>query len=951
MMAAEMSIAAVAAMELPPQEQKQQQFEGGGDRFHLLYSKSKVYVHPTPYARDNIAGYVALLRKGSPRPMANAANIYLAYMPEALLEERDELAVFVDVELRAGNVEGVKEVFDEECILASPPPARLASSAPPSTSSASTITSSPASLYAFSFPLSELYSFTLNPPTFSHWYGTMVLSLMGGVALPTLHFHDDESQSTILGLQRASSAAQHNSNGNDATTSRSGLSGSDIALHLAAPSGPPASSALPCTWGGDELLQQLRRYAHVLRSVVQANLFLLNPSRDDVELHTTPLFDDDAIDRLVPAPSSSTFGDGNRFTSDLHVHLPSAHRGNVQSAGQDGGVSGSSIAAADAAKMEPLVLWAKSTRLSFLSSMAQLTHSARQATHQVLSHPLARPVVGHLPGPVQTFAQAGPFPLGPISDAEWGRIAQQSGTGEYDSARVYLAKWARLVAEEGERNKRKEEALTTAAAAAAASGRAGGGRGGAASGTEYGESAHEDVEIGQLGVFELLAKSADLPRPPTSRVQGSPLTLSEFDSLFDTVSGRPLHSAAAIQQRIFAHGLADLPARRAAWPFLLGVVPWHSTRAEREQLWRARAAQYWTIKRQWMEQPALLEREDVLEQRHRIRVDCLRTDRSHPVFRATPPAPATADGPPSSSGPDRQGATAAASPPPLPPPATMSASIVQEKQAGHSAATSNGNVVKLGEILLTFGMWESGKLGGYVQGMSDLCSLLYIVCAGDEVRTFWCFVALMERMAPNFYADQSGMKKLLLELQKLIAIMDPPLYAHLDKTDSLNLFFCFRWLLICFKREFPLDDLFKLWECIWSAEFASPDAPAAASSEHGKDCNGHDDGDAPRDGVSNSFSLFVALAVLESHRDSIMRYLDHFDEMLQYMNGLSGHIDVESTIARAEVLALALRVLFEQKDQAKASEGSAEDAAHGPTAIHARLTDDKEDLRALVFRT
>lgn len=29
----------------------------------LLYSKSKVYINPTPYARDNIPGFVALVKK------------------------------------------------------------------------------------------------------------------------------------------------------------------------------------------------------------------------------------------------------------------------------------------------------------------------------------------------------------------------------------------------------------------------------------------------------------------------------------------------------------------------------------------------------------------------------------------------------------------------------------------------------------------------------------------------------------------------------------------------------------------------------------------------------------------------------------------------------------------------------------------------------------------------
>jgi hypothetical protein len=50
-------------------------------------------------------------------------------------------------------------------------------------------------------------------------------------------------------------------------------------------------------------------------------------------------------------------------------------------------------------------------------------------------------------------------------------------------------------------------------------------------------------------------------------------------------------------------------------------------------------------------------------------------------------------------------------------------------------------------------------------------------------------------------------------------------------------------VLIAFKREFPFDDVLRLWEVLWT------------------------------DYYSNEFVLFVALAVLESHRDMILRYL------------------------------------------------------------------------------
>jgi len=59
------------------------------------------------------------------------------------------------------------------------------------------------------------------------------------------------------------------------------------------------------------------------------------------------------------------------------------------------------------------------------------------------------------------------------------------------------------------------------------------------------------------------------------------------------------------------------------------------------------------------------------------------------------------------------------------------------------------------------------------------------------------------------------------------------------------------WILIAFKREFPFEDVLRLWEVLWT------------------------------DYYTNGMVLFVALAVLESHRDVILRYLVEFDEILK----------------------------------------------------------------------
>lgn len=108
-----------------------------------------------------------------------------------------------------------------------------------------------------------------------------------------------------------------------------------------------------------------------------------------------------------------------------------------------------------------------------------------------------------------------------------------------------------------------------------------------------------------------------------------------------------------------------------------------------------------------------------------------------------------------------------------------------------------------------------------------------------------------------------------------------------EKTDGLNLFFCFRyeksftnvvflsdrlmtrWVLISFKREFPFEDVLRLWEVLWTDYYTA------------------------------DFVLFVALAVLESHRDVILRYLVEVSGPLLF---LAKHEADVCTISRSDSL-------------------------------------------------
>ena len=117
---------------------------------------------------------------------------------------------------------------------------------------------------------------------------------------------------------------------------------------------------------------------------------------------------------------------------------------------------------------------------------------------------------------------------------------------------------------------------------------------------------------------------------------------------------------------------------------------------------------------------------------------------------------------------------------------------------------------------------------GYVQGMSDIAAVMLEVME-DEVDAFWCFVGVMDEFgwAANFNEDQQGMNLRLKNLCTLLRFVDPSLFyferiaepisnaglmSFFDSQGAAHLLFCFRWLLIMFKREFKFEDVKSIWE-------------------------------------------------------------------------------------------------------------------------------------------
>ncbi|XP_022732102.1 TBC1 domain family member 17-like isoform X2 [Durio zibethinus] len=311
--------------------------------------------------------------------------------------------------------------------------------------------------------------------------------------------------------------------------------------------------------------------------------------------------------------------------------------------------------------------------------------------------------------------------------------------------------------------------------------------------------------------FDKLSLVWGKPRQP-------PLGLEEWATFLDS-EGRVLDSK-AVRKRIF-YGGVEHQLRREVWAILLGYHTYESTYAEREYQRSIKKTEYETIKNQWQSiSPEQAKRfTKFRERKGLIEKDVVRTDRSLSFY----------DG------------------------------------------DDNPNVNLLRDILLTYSFYNFDL--GYCQGMSDLLSPILFVME-DESESFWCFVALMERLGPNFNRDQNGMHSQLFALSKLVELLDSPLHNYFKQNDCLNYFFCFRWILIQFKRELEYEKTMRLWEVLWTHYL----------SEH--------------------LHLYVCVAILKRYRGKIIGEQMDFDTLLKFINELSGQIDLDATLRDAEALCI-----------------------------------------------
>ncbi|KAI8813151.1 rab-GTPase-TBC domain-containing protein [Cladochytrium replicatum] len=362
-----------------------------------------------------------------------------------------------------------------------------------------------------------------------------------------------------------------------------------------------------------------------------------------------------------------------------------------------------------------------------------------------------------------------------------------------------------------------------------------------------------------------------LQKGRTSRRRKVAITAEEWIGMYDS-QGRLTQSREELQELVFLSGVEN-DIRPDVWKYLLGVYPWSSTDAERVVIMEAKSKEYYSIKSHWM---SILEgAEDSYFDG--VEKDVVRTDRTVLFFSGADSTP------------------------------NLGSGATDSRVVGLSP-----NLSMLRDVLLTYTLYNFEL--GYVQGMNDLLAPILAVMQ-NEVDSFWCFVGLMSSMKFNFYRDQSGMRNQLKLLELLVKFIDPPLYSHMEQTDSVNMFCCFRWLLILFKREFEYQDTMRLWEVLWACPF------------------------------TKHLHLFVALAILNQHRRQLIGNCQAFDDTIKYINDLSTKIELDQILPRSELLFYVFRARFVQTARKRLHV----DVLHGVDLTLPMGTDDGGGARLLTM--
>ena len=199
--------------------------------------------------------------------------------------------------------------------------------------------------------------------------------------------------------------------------------------------------------------------------------------------------------------------------------------------------------------MDPFVKFVKETGWNIMEKFSKVTTFTKRAAQDVLDNPNVPPQVRRL-----------------LKNPE-----VQTLQDEFDSARIYLARWAMGIAEQSERDRRQRVW------------------------TARDVMELEDTDVGE---FELVEANSSLSLEERRKT----VTMKEWTGFFDAKSGRLSVTVDEVKERIFHGGLdPEDGVRKEAWLFLLGVHEWHSTEEERKAQVASLRDAYYKLKLAWWE--------------------------------------------------------------------------------------------------------------------------------------------------------------------------------------------------------------------------------------------------------------------------------------------------------------------------------------------------------------
>lgn len=280
-----------------------------------------------------------------------------------------------------------------------------------------------------------------------------------------------------------------------------------------------------------------------------------------------------------------------------------------------------------------------------------------------------------------------------------------------------------------------------------------------------------------------------------------------------------------LRKAIFFGGI-DVSIRGEVWPFLLRYYNHESTSQEREALRAQKRQEYAEIQQKRLSMTPEEHRAFWRDVQFTVDKDVVRTDRNNQFFRGK----------------------------------------------------DNPNVESMRRILLNYAVYNPAV--GYFQGMSDLLAPILAEVL-DESDTFWCFVGLMQNTIFVSSPRDEDMEKQLLYLRELLRLTHLRFYQHLVSLgeDGLQMLFCHRWLLLCFKREFPEAEALRIWEACWAHY------------------------------QTDYFHLFICVAIVAIYGDDVIEQQLATDQMLLHFGNLAMHMNGELVLRKARSLLYQFRLL------------------------------------------